>query len=69
MFTFKPLWKTLIEKELKKTDLQEKINSSWSTITAMGKNQYISMEILDRICNKLDCKIEDVIEHVKDTNT
>lgn len=69
MFSFNPLWKTLIDKNIKKTNLQEQIECSSTTIATMGKNQYVSMEILDRICNKLDCKIEDVIEHVKDTNT
>ena len=69
MFSFNPLWKTLIDKNIKKTNLQEQIECSSTTIATLGKNQYVSMEILDRICNKLDCKIEDVIEHVKDTNT
>lgn len=63
MFNYNPLWKTLIDKNINKTKLQEKIKCSSSTITNMGKNQYVSMDVLDRICETLDCKIEDVIQH------
>ncbi len=65
MISFKPLWKTLIEKDMNKTDLQEKIKCSWRTITTMGKNEYVSMNVIDRICQNLDCKIEDVVEYKK----
>lgn len=65
MFNFNPLWKTLIDKNMNKTKLQEKIKCSSSTMTNMGKNEYVSMDVLDRICTTLNCKIEDVIEHVK----
>lgn len=66
MFNYKPLWKTLIEKDMNKTQLLNKIKCSSSTITTMGKNEYISMAVLDRICNELNCNIEDVIEHIKE---
>lgn len=65
MFNYNPLWKTLIDRNMKKTNLQEKIQCSWSTITTMGKNEYVSMNILDKICETLDCRIEDVIEYRK----
>lgn len=66
MFTYSPLWKTLIDKNLNKTKLQQKIKCSSSTITAMGKNEFVSMDILNRICENLDCKIENVIEYKKE---
>lgn len=66
MFTFKPLWKTLIDKELNKTELQKRIACSSSTIHNMTKNQNVSMDILDRICNVLECNINDIIEHIKE---
>ena len=65
MFNFKPLWKTLIDKEMNKTELAKEIGASPRTIATMAKNGYISMETLDKICTKLNCKIEDVIEHIK----
>jgi putative transcriptional regulator len=32
----------------------------------MGKNKYVRLEILERICDKLDCKIEDIIEYERE---
>lgn len=66
MFTYKPLWKTLIDKNMTKTQLKEMIGISPSTLAIMGKNEYVAMSVLDRICNALDCSISDVIEHTKD---
>lgn len=63
MFNFNPLWHQLIDKNMTKTKLQESIKCSPSTISTMSKNGFVSMEVLDRICNTLHCKIEDVIEH------
>ena len=63
MFSFNPLWKTLIDKNMKKTQLQVKIECSPTTIAAMSKNKNVSMDVLDRICETLDCKIEEVIEY------
>lgn len=65
MFSYKPLFKTMIEKEINKTQLCQMLGSSKSTIAKFSKNEYVSMEILDKICTLLDCNIEDVIEHHK----
>lgn len=65
-FTFNPLWKTLIDRNMTKEDLRLGIKTSPSTIAKMGKNEYVSLDVIDRICNYLDCEISDVIEHVKD---
>jgi len=60
------LWKTLIDKNMKKIDLQNEIKCSSSTITTMGRNEFVSMDILNRICLALNCKIEEVIEFRKE---
>lgn len=64
MFSFAPLWKTLIDKQINKTDLQKLIKCSSSTMANMGKNENVSMEILNKICKALNCKIENVIEYI-----
>lgn len=66
MFSYKPLWKQLIDKNMTRTQLREKIGFSMSTLAVMGKNEYVAMSILDKICNELNCEISDVIEHIKD---
>lgn len=66
MFSYKPLWMTLIEKELKKTDLCELIGIAGSTLAKMGKNEYVALEVINRICQYLDVPVEKVIRYVKD---
>lgn len=66
MFSFNPLWKTLIDKNINKSKLQEEIKCSPTTIATMGRNENVSMDVLDRICTCLNCNIEDVIEHRKE---
>ena len=65
MFTYKPLLKLLIDKNMTKTQLREQLGISMATLAKISKDEYISMKVLDDICNLLDCKIEDVIEHQK----
>lgn len=59
---YNKLWKLLIDKDLKKKDLQGITGIASSTITKMTKNKYVSLEVLERICKHLNCKIDDIIE-------
>ena len=63
-FTYKPLWKLLIDKEMSKKQLMERTNISKSTMDKMGRNERVSMEILDRLCSYFSCDISDIIEHI-----
>ena len=60
--SYKKLWKLLIDKNMKKGDLRKVAGISSASVTKMGKDGYVSTEIIDRICLALDCKIEYVIE-------
>lgn len=64
MFSYKPLLKLLVEKDMTKTQLREATGMSMSTLAKISKNQYVSMSTLDSICKHLHCKIEDVIEFI-----
>lgn len=64
--SYKKLWKLLIDKDMMKKDLQIKANISWATVTKMSKNETVSMEVLMKICQALDCRIEDIVEFVPD---
>lgn len=64
--SYKPLWRLLLEKDMKKLDLRDLVGMSNNTLARLGKNEGISMEVLERICVALDCRIEDVVEFVKD---
>lgn len=45
-----------------KTQLREEIGFSTSTLAKMSKNEYVSLETIDSICQHLNCKVEEVIE-------
>lgn len=66
MITYKPLWKTLIEKDMKKMDLVEDGTVSRGTLAKMGKNQKVSLEVVERICKRLQCRVEEVIVYNED---
>ena len=65
-FSYKPLFKALIDKSMTREELRLKIGASSATFTKMSRGDYIALEVLDRICTALDVPIEAVIEHVKD---
>ena len=62
-FSYKPLWKLLIDKDMTKKELMIKTGISKSTMDKMGRSEQVSMEIIDRICNYFDCPVEAVISH------
>ena len=63
--SYKRLWKLLIDKNMKKGDLCKLADISSASVTKMGKDGYVSTEIMDKICLALDCNIEDVMEIIK----
>ena len=62
-FSYKPLWKLLIDREMTKKELMQGTNISKSTMVKMAKGEMVSMEVIDRICTYLNCGIENVLEH------
>lgn len=56
------LWKLLLDKKLKKTDLLELADISTATLAKLSKDQPVSMEVMGRICKTLSCDIGDVME-------
>lgn len=65
-FSYKPLFKLLVENEMTKEELRLAIGASSSTIAKMSKGENVSMDVINKICALFDCKIEDVIEYIND---
>lgn len=63
--SYNKLWKMLIDKRMKKKQLAETANISISTLAKMVREEYVSLEVLERICNALDCDIEEIVEFVE----
>lgn len=59
------LWKLLIDKNMNRTTLREMSGISTGTLAKLGKNDYVSTEVLEKICKALRCDIGDIIEFVE----
>lgn len=60
--TYKKLWKLLIDKDMKKKDLQSLAGISAASITKLGKNENVNMDIIEKICIALNCDVSDILE-------
>ena len=61
MISYNRLWHLLLDQNMKKTQLCEKAGISSSTLAKLGKNEIVSIEVLERICDTLGCDIGDVM--------
>lgn len=62
--SYKKLWKLLIDKNMKKTDLRILAHISSGSLAKLGKDENVSMDVLQRICAALKCDISDIVELV-----
>ena len=62
MISYDPLWKLLIDKDMTKTDLRMQTDIASSTLSKMSRNEYVSLDVLVRICCVLDCELSDITE-------
>lgn len=60
--SYTKLWKLLLDKKMKRTDLKDMAGISSSTLAKLGKDEYVSLESLDKICQALDCNIDKVVD-------
>ena len=66
---YKKLWKLLIDKNLKRTDLKKLAGISSGSLAKLGKNENVSMMVLQKICIALNCDIGDIVEVAKNTGS
>jgi DNA-binding Xre family transcriptional regulator len=62
VISYNKLWKLLIDKKMKKKDLQKVSGISSSSIAKLGRNENVNTEILQKICSALHCDISDIME-------
>ena len=62
---YNKLWKLLIDKGMTKTDLRIKTGMSTSTLAKMSNNENVSMDVILRICEILECNVGDVMDATK----
>lgn len=64
---YNKLFKLLIDKGLKKTEFAKKVGISANTLAKLSRNEMVSMEMLVRICRKLECSLDDIVEILPET--
>ena len=64
--SYNNLWKLMIDKGLNKSKLREITGIGTNTLAKLSKNQPVSMEVLMKVCEKLDCDLTDVCEFIKE---
>lgn len=64
--SYDPLWNLLDELNMTKMEFAKAIGISNATLAKIGKNEPITLTTIDRICNELECRIEDVVQHIPD---
>lgn len=67
--SYKKLWKVLIDKDMKKKDLQAAAGISWASVTKLSKNETVSMEVLMKVCKTLECNIGDIMDLIPEDDT
>ncbi len=67
-FSYKPLWKLLIDKDMTKKQLMIETGISKSTMDKMGRGEQVSLDIVDRICTYFNCDVKEVLEHLQEEN-
>ena len=66
--SYKKLWKLLIDKGMNKGDLAEITGLSPTTISKLSKGENVTTDVLARICQALNCRIEDIVETIEEDN-
>ena len=64
--SYNGLWKLLIDKDMKRKDLQEVAGISSASVAKLGKGENIQTDVLLRICEALDCTLDEIMETVRD---
>lgn len=64
--SYKKLWHILLDRDMKKKDLQASAGLTAYAINKLSRNEDVTTDILGRICKALDCSTEDIMEFLPD---
>lgn len=64
MISYEKLFLKIAEKNMNKTAFRKAVGIGQNTLAKLGKNEYVSMEIIEKICNYLDCNIGEIMDVV-----
>ena len=64
--TYKKLFHLLIDKGMTNAELMEKAGFSANIITRLKRNNYVSLDSIEKICKVLNCGVDDILEFLPD---
>ena len=64
--SYNKLWKLLIDKNMKKSDMRKKAGISSSTLAKLTNGENVTTDVLIKICNELKCNVSDIMEFIPD---
>lgn len=67
--SYNKLWKLLIDKKMKKSDLRKNAKISSSTLAKLTNDENVTTDVLIRICNELKCNVSDIMEFIPDVES
>lgn len=65
--SYKKLWKLMVDKEISKTELTHLAGISTNAMAKLGRNEDVRVNVLERLCTSLDCKLDDIVEFTPDS--
>lgn len=65
-WSYERLWILLIKKKMKRTDLLRDGGINTNALSRMGKNLPVTMDNLGKVCKKLHCELEDIVQYIPD---
>lgn len=65
--SYKKLWKLLIDKDMTRTDLRRAIGASSSTFAKLSRGEFVSGDMMARICDALDCNVGDMMDIIRES--
>ncbi len=66
--TYRKLWHILIDRKMKKKDLQAEAKLTHYTMLKLSRDEDVSIETLGKICQTLGCTTDDIVEFIPDSN-
>ena len=69
MISYEPLWKTLKKKNVTQYKLIKDYGIDNAQLHRLRKNEVVKTVTIDRLCQILDCRVEDIMEYIKDQRT
>ena len=64
--SYDKLWKLLIDKKMNRTELKDAAGISFNVLAKLGRNEFVSMESIQKICQTLSCNIGEIMDFIEE---